>query len=120
MENAYMEQLSRSEMVKQMRRGRKVRKCTKYGKVERISKHLETQTGELEALDSKSFQLRIVLASLLFLLFLGMKEKGLQFQDFTYYTVIEVISDNSGMDMAVAATKSLTEEFVITTFNSLH
>ncbi len=118
-----MEQLSRSEMVKQMKKQNKTK--NKYIKPTKsyansiskpiVSKDMSLETDSTDFTANKSFQLRIVLASFLFLLFLGMKEKGLQFQNFTYNTVIDVISDNSGMESA----KEFTEEFVITTFNSL-
>ena len=118
-----MEQLSRSEMVKQMKRQNRFKNMSpKTSNTFKKSVTNLTDYNEENRIDSqenKSFQLRIVLASFLFLLFLGMKEKGLQFQDFNYQTIIEVISNNSGMDNAVAATKIFTEEIVITTFNSL-
>ena len=120
MENAYMEQLSRSEMVKQMKRKNRFKnksvKAYNQSKKDMTSVIDVKDMNMLENQDLKSFQLRIVFASFLFLLFLGMKEKGLEFHDFTYHKVIEVISDNSGMEGA----KDFTEEFVITTFNSLH
>ena len=106
-----MEQISRSELVKQMKKRNKMRKRIRNRKVDVSSKHTGLQVEDFETLDFKSFQVRMVLASFLFLLFLGMKEKGIQFQKFTYNTIIEVISNNSGMEAA--------EEFVITTFNAL-
>ena len=106
-----MERLSRSEMVKQMKKRNKVRSYTRYKKVDTPSKPTELQAGDSETLDFKSFQFRMVIASFLFLLFLGMKEKRFQFQEFTYDNIIDVISNNSGMEAA--------EEFVITTFNAL-
>ena len=118
-----MEQLSRSEMVKQMKKQNRFKNMS--SKTFKTSKKSITnltdfnEKNTIDSQESKSFQLRIVFASFLFLLFLGMKEKGVQFQDFTYHTVIEAISNNSGMDTAVAATKSFAEDFVITTFNNL-
>ena len=111
MEKYGMERLSRSEMVKQMKKRNKTQSRTKYRKVDVASKPTELQVGDSETLDLKSFQFRMVIASFLFLLFLGIKEKGFYFEKFTYNTIIDVISNNSGMEAA--------EEFVITTFNAL-
>lgn len=106
-----MEQLSRSELVKQMKKRNKTRNRTRNRKADVSGKNTELQVEGFETLDFKSFQFRIVIASFLFLVFLGMKEKGLHFQEFNYNTIIDLISNNSGMEAA--------EEFVITTFNAL-
>ena len=106
-----MEQISRSELVKQMKKRTKTRSRTKYRKVDIPNKHIGLEAESFEMLDFKSFQFRMVIASVLFLLFLGMKEEKFHYKEFTYNTIVDVISNNSGMEAA--------EEFVITTFNTL-
>lgn len=107
-----MEQLSRSEKIAQARKNNKVYKRSKVYRspVHSKSNKLQSESHE-KSIETTSFQLRLAAASFLFLVFLGMKEYNLAFQNCNYETVLEVLTNNSGMETA--------EEIVISTFNSL-
>lgn len=112
-----MEQISRSEKVAQMRKNNRRYKGYKNYKIANINSSQSTQANA--KLNSKqqfsSFQLRLVTASFLFLLFLGIKETGFTYQSINYGTILEVVSNNNGMETA----EEFMEEKVISVFNSL-
>ena len=122
-----MEQLSRTEKIAYMRKSNKQYKTYKSNKSTKtsISKlksscihNSSNQSTEKQPIatfkqeenkENSSFQFRIAIASFLFLAFLGMKEHNFIYRDISCQTILEIISNNIGMELA--------EEKVIATFN---
>lgn len=88
-----MEELSRSERVAQMKR-------QKNGILHRQKKASRSTLSNTGTGENRSFQIRMVLASFLFLLFLGTKELALTYENYSLQTVLDIVCDNSGMEAA--------------------
>ncbi len=125
-----MEQLSRNEKIAYMRKNNKQYQTYKSLKSTKtfISKqkntsihnptnqstekqHIFASFNQEENKETSSFQFRMSIASFLFLAFLGMREHNFIYRDISCETIIEMISNNNGMEIA--------EEKVIATFNNI-
>ena len=108
-----MEPLSRNEKITQIRRNNKKYRRSKL-KSRIVTNSLDNSDKVFKDTShpsNRSFQLRLAAASLLFLLFLGVKETSFSTQMINYDNILEIITDNSGMEQA--------EKFVIATFYNL-
>ncbi len=116
-----MEQLSRTEKIAYMRKSNKQYKTYKSNKSTKTSLSKQKDMSIYNPTDqpmeqqqnspSSSFQFRMAIASFLFLAFLGMREHNFIYRDISCETIIEMISNNNGMEIA--------EEKVIATFNNI-
>ena len=125
-----MEQFSRNEKIAYMRKSNKQYKTYKSLKSTKtfLSKQKDTSMhnphnkpmekqqnspsfNQEENKENSSFQFRMAIASFLFLAFLGMREHNFIYKNISCETIIEIISNNIGMEIA--------EEKVIATFNNI-
>lgn len=115
MEYINMNQLSRNEKIAHMRKNNKKSKSYKptnksnsAARKNSINPTNEKSNHNLhnihqnhtEHIETSSFQIRIFIAAILLLIFLGIKEHQVEYGTMNYKTILEVISNNSTMELA--------------------